>query len=64
MIGTKFGPTHASCRAVAHNAMYRDFGTTRIPATLTFGAKTGFTPCTTRNPKRYLLQPQKPKDTM
>lgn len=34
---------HASCRAVTQNATYRDFGTSHIPATLTFGAPSGST---------------------
>lgn len=42
-IDRNLADTYASCRAVALNATYRDFGTTHIPATLTFGAKTGST---------------------
>lgn len=40
-IGRNLANIHASCRAVAQNATYRDFGTTHIPATLTFGSETG-----------------------
>jgi hypothetical protein len=42
-ISTNLARTHASCRTVALNATYRDFGTTHILATLTFGAETGST---------------------
>jgi hypothetical protein len=43
LIAVNLAGTHASCRAVVLNATYRDFGTTHIPTTLTFGVKTGST---------------------